>query len=127
MSMKFRMLIFLFSLLSFSVYSQTGWENFFSKVEIHTDTLLFSSVTGMVDYNNERCMYFTYHDENAIAEIALFPLNSQPNDSLVLLPAGDYFLMDSLQYYDNAWRFKVGFRNLTRSQFLKLQFRVKTC
>ncbi len=45
---------------------------------------------------------------------------------IALLPAGDYFLMDSLQYYDNAWRCKIGFRNLTRSQFLKLQFRVKS-
>ncbi len=76
--MKFRLLTFLLSLLSFSVYSQTGWENLFSKVEIHTDTLLFSSARNMVDYNNERCLYFTYHDENAIAEIALYPLNSQP-------------------------------------------------
>ena len=123
--MRFRLLPFFLFLLSFSVYSQTGWENHFSKVEIHTDTLLFSSARNMVDYNSERCLYFTYQDENAVAEIALYPLNSQQNDSVALLPAGDYFLMDSLQYYDDAWRCKIGFRNLTRSQFLKLQFRIK--
>jgi hypothetical protein len=123
--MRFRLLSFLLSLASFSVYSQTGWESLFSRVEIHTDTLLFSTSGNMVDFNNERCLYFIYHDENAIAEIALYPLNPQVNDSIVLLPAGDYFLMDSLQYFDNAWRCKIGFRNLTRSEFLKLQFRVK--
>ncbi len=123
--MRFRLLTFLLSLLSFSVYSQTGWENLFSKVEIHTDTLLFSSAGNMVEYNNERCLYFTYQDENAIAEIAVYPLNPQPDDTVSLLAAGDYFLMDSLQYYDNAWRCKIGFRNLTRSQFLKLQLHIK--
>ncbi len=87
--------------------------------------MLFSSTGNMVDFNNERCLYFTYHDENAIAEIALYPLSSQQSDTVALLPAGDYFLMDSLQYYDNAWRCKIGFRNLTRSQFLKLQFRIR--
>jgi len=124
MYIRFRLLTLLFSLTSFSVFGQTSWENLFSKLEIHLDTLIFTSVGSMVDYNNERCLYFIYNDENAIAEIALYPLNSQQNDTIALLPAGDYYLMDSLQFYNNAWRCKIGFRNLTRSQFLKLQVKI---
>ncbi len=124
--MRFRILLILLPFLPSGVYGQTGWENIFGKVEIHTDTLLFSSLASMIEYNNERCLYFTYHDENAIAEVALFPLNPLQNDTVALLPSGDYSLIDSLQFYDNAWRCKIGFRNLTRSQFLKLQFRVRS-
>ncbi len=42
-----------------------------------------------------------------------------------ILPSGDYDVVDSLQFYEDAWHCKIRFRNLTLSQFLKLQIKAK--
>jgi hypothetical protein len=124
--MKFKFLSIPFLLCSLMLQGQTGWEGLFSKVELHTDTLAFNSTAHTVVYNNEHCLFFIYHEENAIAEISLFPLSQTPFQHVKLLPSGDFDMVDSMQFYDSAWHCKIKFHNLTRVQFLKLQVQAST-
>ena len=121
--MNFKLILSLLFLFSVRLYAQGGAENLFRAIEIHIDTLTFTSNRHVVNYNGEQCLYFIYNDENEVAEFALYPLSSLRNEHLSLLPSGDYEMIDSLQYYNNAWRFKIRFLGLTRSQFLKLQIK----
>jgi len=105
--------------------AQVPGESIFRNVEIHIDSLVFSINRNTVNFNNEKNLYFTYDDENEVAEVVLFPKKNSSFQNLILVPSGDFEMVDSLMFYDETWRCKIRFRNLTRSQFLKLQFRFK--
>jgi len=121
--MNFKLILLLPFFFTVQLSGQNGLENLFRSVELRTDTLTFSSNRHVVTYNNEQCLYFIYQDEDEIADVALYPLDHSGNEHISVLASGDYDLMDSLQFFDNAWRFKIRFHNLTRSQFLRLQIK----
>jgi len=66
-------------------------------------------------------LYFFYDNEDEVAEITLLPKTNPKSSQLYLIPSADYEIIDSLIFFQGAWRSKIRFRNLTRSQFLKLQ------
>jgi hypothetical protein len=123
--MKLRFLSFFLWIISFPAFSQASWQDFLSRVELHTDTLSFSTLQHYSVYNGEKGLCFIYEDENTTAELAFFPV-TQPSASehFSLYPSGDFELVDSVVFLNQAWRCKVRFHNLTRSKFLKLQFRI---
>jgi hypothetical protein len=121
--MKFKLLLALPIFFNLHLHGQQGIENLFRAVEIHLDSLTFSSNRHVVTYNGEQCLYFVYHDDKEVSEIALLPLPSVKIEHVSVLASSDYEMIDSLQFFDNAWRFKIRFNNLTRSQFLKFQIR----
>lgn len=98
----------------------------FNRLEIRTDSFTYSSEKHFVMLEGEKHLCFEYYHENEIVEVALF-LNEQHDISPIsLTPSGDYDLVDSLVFVNNAYRCKIMFRGLTRSRFLKLQFRYDT-
>ncbi|MBN1791071.1 MAG: hypothetical protein JW830_11280 [Bacteroidales bacterium] len=118
--------ISVFSLfLTTCLTAQVPGESIFRNIEIHIDSLVFNNNRNTVNFNNEKNLYFTYDDENEVAEVVLFPQKNSSFQNLILLPSGDFEQVDSLMLYDETWRCKIRFRNLTRTQFLKLQFRYK--
>jgi hypothetical protein len=121
--MNLKLVLILPFFFALPLMSQTGGENLFKLVEIRTDTFTFNSNRHVVTYNNEQCLYFIYDDENQIAEIDLFPISPFHSERISVLPSGDFEIMDSLKFYDNAWRCKIRFHNLTHSQFLKLEIK----
>jgi hypothetical protein len=101
--------------------AQTPAESIFRHIEIRTDTLTFNSNRNFVTVDHEKTLYFVYNHEDEIAELAFFPLKSKENLMVSLIPSGDYDVVDSLILYQDAWRCKIRFKNLTRSRFLKIQ------
>jgi hypothetical protein len=116
--MRIRNLVFLILLCPSLTNAQTS---IFKTVEIRTDSGVFNSNRNTIMDGNEKNLYFFYNDENENAEITLYPLESA--SQLHLVPSGDYEIIDSLLQFNEAWKCKIRFRNLTQSRFLKLQIR----
>jgi hypothetical protein len=123
--MNLRPLLLLSLFFTLNVLGQTGGESLFRTVEIHTDSATFSSYSHVLNYNGEQCLYFIYNDENEVVEVTFYPLGTSRYTEVSVLPSGDYELVDSLQFYDDAWHCKIRFHNLTLSQFLKLQIKAR--
>ena len=118
--MKIKLLGFILGCFSIPVMAQSG-ESIFRYIEIKTDTLTFNNIRNVVNFGNERNVYFIYRNENEVAEISLYTKKIPGIKQIQLLPSGDYEQLDSLLYTGEAWITRLKFRNLTRSQFLKLQ------
>jgi hypothetical protein len=121
--MRFSINLIFLIVITTVLSAQVVNESIFRVIEIRTDTLVFNSIRNTVLYNGEIHQYFFYDDENEVAEISLVPKRNAAFQHLSLIPSGDYELIDSIVFYDEAWRFKLRFRNLTRSEFLKLQLK----
>lgn len=97
------------------------FEDAFRLAEIRSDSLVYSTARHMVTWENQRCLFFGYTSENEVVEAAFFP--NHENTHLSLVRSGDYELVDSMVFYNGAWRCKLRFHNLSRSRFLKLMVR----
>jgi len=124
--MKFRSILTLLPFFTINLFGQAGVGNLFRSVEIRMDTATFSSYQHVVNYQEEQALYFIYNREDETAEVTFYPLSSSVYRNVSLLPSGDFDIVDSLQFFDDAWHCKLRFRNLTLSQYLKLQVRVNT-
>jgi hypothetical protein len=101
------------------VSAQSG-ESIFRLVEMKADTLTFNSINHMVDYNNLKHLFFIYDNENEVVEIALDPRNKEIRD-MKIIPSADFDQVDSMVFAGDSWHTKLRFKNITRSEFLKLQ------
>jgi len=99
----------------------------FSNVLIKVDTVTYSTQNNLIRVGNADYLYFKYAYDDAVCEVNLFPSASSKGGNIRLLESGDYTLVDSLINMNNEyWQFKVRFKNLTKSQFLKFTFGIKT-
>ena len=106
--------------------AQTTLESIFRRLEIRTDSQTYTSENHQVLIDGSRILYFYYDNENEIAEITLIPEAASAGMDLHLIPSGDYEIVDSLLLYGEAWHCKIRFKNLTQTQFLKLQIHYTT-
>ncbi len=113
--------ILLFLTLSVTLSAQTNSRSIFKSVAIRVDTTTWNNQVHTVVSEDERMLYFVYDNEDEFAEITLIP-SSDDILMLQLIPSADYEVVDSLVFSAGAWHTKIRFRNLTKSQFLKLQF-----
>jgi hypothetical protein len=97
---------------------QAQFEDAFRMAEIRTDSMMYSTVRHMINKEDQRCLYFGYTQENEVVEVAFYPI--QENQRISLVRSGDYEMVDSMVFYNGAWRSKIRFHNLSRSRFLKL-------
>ena len=117
-------MLFLLALFPTLINAQTSAPSIFKSIEIRTDSLVFNYNRHAITDGNEKMLYFFYDEENENAEITLYPRDSV--NQLHLIPSGDYEIIDSLLMFIDAWKCKIRFRNITQSQFLKLQIRYGT-
>jgi len=116
--MNFRILIaFAFATLSIAPL-QAQVEDAFRMAEIRTDSMVYSTARHTITWEGQRCLYFGYSMENEVAEAAFYPYKEDHRISMVR--SGDYELVDSMVFYNGAWRCKIRFHNLSQSRFLKL-------
>jgi hypothetical protein len=121
MKMKFRFLLIIVFVFQMGMFAQTNNESVFRNIEIRTDSLIYNINRHTVTVDNERMLYFIYNHENEVSEIALYPNKELQIRNFKLMPSGDFEVIDSLVFYNDAWRCKLRFRSLTHTQFLKLQ------
>jgi hypothetical protein len=120
---------FLFAFLPLAFFSfpsyaqQTEPGDFFEELTLQTDSAQYSTSKNTLITSMGNSLTFVYHDENEICEVKLYPSTKRNFKKISLLQSGDFTLVDSLVYCNNQYySFKVQFKNLSRSSFLKFRF-----
>lgn len=121
--MKITAYIILLSLISRIIIAQNPVISPFSRLELRTDSMTYSSDRHFAVFEGEKHLCFQYWHENEIVELALFTKDQQIPSGVSLTPSADYEIVDSLFFVNDAYRCKIMFHGLTHSRFLKLQFR----
>jgi hypothetical protein len=119
--MKHLLISLLFGLLVLTTNAQT--HTFFKNVILKVDTLEFSLLQNSLQHDGNQQLHFEYDNEDEVCEIFLFTEDSYANTPITLLPSGDFEVLDSLLKTGNGqYRFKIRFKDLNKSEFLKLLF-----
>lgn len=113
--------ILLFLTFSVTLSAQPSSNSIFKSVSIRIDTMTWNYQAHTVLSEGERMLYFLFDNEDEFAEITLVPEDAD-QQQVHLIASADYEIIDSLVFSGGAWHTKIRFRNLTKSQFLKLQF-----
>ncbi len=116
----------LFFLLCIPALGISQSRTLFRMVEIRTDSTVYNGNRHYIMSEDSKQMVFEYNNEDETAEIVLYP--EHQNNVLELHPmaSADFEVLDSFIFRNNAWHGKIRFRNLTKTQFLKIQFRYVT-
>lgn len=124
MMMLKRFLVFYFALYIIEpLKAQLNSESIFRQVEISVDTMVFTTSRNMINQNSgNKYLAFIYDDENEVAEVTLALKRPESMESITLQPSDDFIIIDSLYLIDNQYKFKVRFKNLTYTEFLKFVF-----
>lgn len=102
--------------------------DYFDKIEIHIDTLVFSSQTDLILNKGEKKLLFRYTSENQIAEFRLYSSEKEVLTKLnwSVNSTSSARLIDSMALIDNAYfAFRIQFSELSSSDFQRLLFTVK--
>lgn len=94
---------------------------YFSAIEIRLDTSIYTWPENNIDGK----LAFRYRDKKEIAEVYLYHLEKNALEDVSLMHSGDYELLDSMVVTPSFRRFKVRFKDLNNSDFLKFVFKVK--
>ena len=93
---------------------------YFHDITIQVDTLEFSFSKDHVAIKGEKYISFFYSREETVAEIKLFPTNAENVRKIDISYSTDYDIIDSVFKSNDYFKFKVRFKNLTKTQFLSL-------
>ena len=87
------------------------------------DTNEYSLTQDRVTYRGNSYLAFCFTDPDPVCEVDLFLKDGTSPESLSLVPSGDFQLIDSLiAVGPEQARFKVRFRDLINTNFLKFTF-----
>ncbi|MBN2486091.1 MAG: hypothetical protein JXB34_08965 [Bacteroidales bacterium] len=109
--------------ITFSIACQAQ-TSYFEKIELLTDTSLYSSKTDYITVNGIKRIYFSYTSNAGELEVRVFP--GQKAYKIGLVPSRDYDIIDSILKINGYFRFKVKFRNITQSELLRFTFEVES-
>jgi len=98
----------------------------FREILLRIDTSTFSLTKNILTIKNEELLCFKYINNESVCEVILYPEGSYHIKRLSLLESGDYQLIDSLRRFNDEYRFKVRFLNLTKTNFLSFNFSMVT-
>ena len=117
--------LFLF-LLSFEAFTQDESIYPIRNITLKVDTLSFSLQEDVREINGKDHILFEYRSANEVIEVdvRIDPVAEFSNISLI--PSSDFTIVDSLRFYSSTTAsFKVQFKNLNESNFLKFNFKLK--
>jgi hypothetical protein len=96
----------------------------FGDAVLRIDTSEYSLARDRVNYQGRTYLAFQFSDPEPVCEVILKALPGGSLEGLELVPSGDFELVDSLLLVDPGLaQFKVRFRDLINSNFLKFTFR----
>ena len=87
------------------------------------DTSVYTWQKNAIMINGKMQLPFYYDSENEVAEIELKMAGYAEAGAIQLKVSNDYIILDSLLTFDDYIRFKVKFKDLTASNFLKFVFK----
>lgn len=91
-------------------------------LQIDSSRYFFQEDTKQVYGENH--LLFEYQGETAVAQVTLSLKTEATDYSIGLLPSSDFEVLDSLVRFGTMARFKVRFKQLSTSEFLRFSFRV---
>lgn len=91
-------------------------------VKLYVDTLSFSWEKDAIQVNKREVLPFKYDEEQEVVEGYLFFDLDADIEMLRLMPSADFDIVDSVALFDDYARFKVRFRQISASGFLKFIF-----
>jgi hypothetical protein len=92
---------------------------------IRIDTNLYTFTDDLVQFREETHLAFLYEEEDPVCEVDIYLGDSIDNKKVFLLPSRDFTLIDSMLILsEEHLRFKVRFRDLVNTDFLKFIFSV---
>jgi len=117
-------LILLILLLPVSAYAQ-HISQIFEDIIMRVDTNRYSMTENHLLHDNTDYLYFNFNNPDEVCEVTLYPAGDKQLEQIRLLPSGDYAVIDSLLFInDSFYRFKVEFKDLNKSRFLKFMFSI---
>lgn len=106
-------------------FSQLPNINCFEELELKIENQVFRYSSDTLRVLGENHLRFAYEDVRATAEIKIYPKDLFPIRKLELLQSADYELLDSITNINgNYFRFKIRFKQLTKSDFIQLTFSI---
>ncbi len=97
------------------------------EVELHIDTAIYYLSQHNLEYQNREHLYFEYDDEEQICDVFLYPDKNHTFSNFRLKESGDYNFIDSMIFVNNEYyRFKVQFKNLNQSKFIRFTVLAET-
>ncbi|MFY0600402.1 MAG: hypothetical protein JXR03_12085 [Cyclobacteriaceae bacterium] len=120
----FAALLSIFSVLAFSQgnFSESGLID----LRIYIDTLSYSWEEDKILFRGAETLPFIYREESEVAEIYIYFDLDKGIKKLELIGSSDFQLLDSIFMIEDHARFKVKFKELTKTDFLKFTFKVHT-
>jgi hypothetical protein len=113
-------------LINFLSFAQLPSE-IFDRIEIRIDTSVYSSNRHLIQFNGENHLYFEFKENDPVCEVRIIPKNISVISNLSLIRSADFDLLDSMiNVNDQYLRFRIKFRDLANSSFLKLTFHLRT-
>ena len=114
----------LFLLMPVSVNAQ-HISQIFEDIIIRVNTNTYSIQEHHLLQNNIDYLYFNYDIPDEVCEVLLYPSADNEIKHIDLLQSGDFSMIDSIMLINDAfYRFKVEFKNLNKSRFLKFLFNI---
>jgi len=110
-----------------TIFCQITPIDFFEEVQFKIENQNYSTTKDTIIIQSDKHLRFEYENVHAVAEVKIFPSKLYFIRKLELLPSQDFELVDSIiNVNDNYFRFKVKFRQLTKSEYLQFTFSVKS-
>jgi hypothetical protein len=94
----------------------------FQKLSLYIDTLVFDTQEDLILFNRKQHLAFEYFSDEQVVRAELY-LTGNQRKNIKLLANGDFDIIDSLQWVNNAYyRFKIRFKSISNTEFLNLTF-----
>ncbi len=124
---KVSTLLLFLTIFSIHLSAQLPNTNCFEEIIFKIENQVFRYSSDTLRILGEQHLRFAYEDVRATAEIEVYPKDLFPMRKLELLPSSDYELLDSITNVNgDHFRFKIKFKQLTKSDFLQLTFSITT-
>ena len=115
--------IFLFSVgIAHSQVNSHSNSGNFHEVTIMVDTLVFSYTKDHILLRGDKYLPFYYSKEETVAEFKFYPNPTDNVHKIDLSYSTDFDIIDSVFKLNDYFKFKIKFKNLTKSQFLSINF-----
>ena len=109
-------------LFNYSFGQGTFEESPFVDMIFKIDTSVYTWQKNAMMINGKMQLPFYYDSENEVVEVELKLAGYAEAEAIQLKASNDYILVDSLLAIDDYLRFKVKYKDLTASNFLKFVF-----
>lgn len=94
----------------------------FQKLSLYIDTLVFDTRENIMMFNRRQHLAFEYFSNEQVVRAELH-LTGAEKKRIKLLANGDFDIIDSLQWVNNAYyRFRVRFKSISDAEFLNFTF-----